>query len=155
MNPHHTKRLFARTAIYLRKVLPLLICGLFWTGVYSQSGAAQQGTVSIIRSTGFTGSVKKYKLFMDGKFMCKIPNNSYVKYSVDSGAHSFAVQTGGKELWPATEQVEVSVTADSSFFLSIAQAMSMVDTRLNLNEVAQKNAEVRMKGLREAECISK
>lgn len=108
-----------------------------------------------MRATGFTGSAKKYKLFMDGRFLCKIPNNSYVKLAVPPGVHQLAVQTGGKQLWPATEQVEVQIAGGGTSYLSIAMAMGMVDTRLSLNEVAEKNAEPRMKNLRQVECTGK
>lgn len=139
----------------MNKAIILVLCSLLSVEAFSQSDTTGAGSICIMRSTGFTGSAKKYKLFMDGRFMCKIPNNSYVKYSVDPGEHSFAVQTGGKELWPATEQVEVSVTVGGTSFLSIAMAMGMVDTRLSLNEVAEKNAEPRMKKLRQVECTGK
>lgn len=119
---------------------------------FCQSDTSATGTVCIMRSTGFTGSARKYKLFMDERLLCKIPNNSYVKISVPVGEHAFAVQTNGTSLWPATERIAVTLQSGKTSYLSVAMAMGMVDTRLNLNEVAEKNAASRMGGLKQAAC---
>jgi hypothetical protein len=108
-----------------------------------------------MRSTGYTGSAKKFKLFLDGKRVCKIPNKRYVMLNVPTGVHSIAVQMNGKELWPATERTEVPVEAGATSYFSIAMSAGFVDVRVELNAVLENNAEGRLKKLKQVACGSK
>lgn len=94
----------------------------------------------------------KFRLFVDGKLACKVPNNRYVKYPVTPGNHSIAVQTNGHEPWPATEKLDVNMEAGKTSFYTIAMASGFADVRVELNAVDERTATGRMGRLKESAC---
>ncbi len=136
----------------LKKTIVLLLCGLCSALAMCQTDTSSTGTICIMRSTGFTASARNFKLFIDGKLACKIPNRSYVLYTLPSGAHSIAVQMSGKEQWPNTEKLEVPVEAGKTAYVAVAMSSGLVDNHLELNMVSEKNALTRMIELKPNPC---
>lgn len=140
----------------MKRAVLLLLSGLWWTGAFCQSDTTSPGSICIMRSTGFTGgftgSAKKFNLFMDGSFICKLPNNSYVTFPATPGTHAIAVQMNGQQLWPNTERTDVPVGAGNTSYFSVAMSSGLVESRLELNAVMENNAKGRIKTLRQAAC---
>lgn len=99
---------------------PLLLLALVVaTGVgYAQETA----TVHFARKKMYTGLLGELNMFIDGKPVCKVNNNSYSTHQIAPGKHTFSVQYSGDESKEkaAARSVEIDVQPGKKYILKAA-----------------------------------
>lgn len=105
----------------------------------------QNGTIYLLRYTGFGASATGFKTFIDGQFVCKLNNNKYSIHEVTPGKHFFSVQIGGKKSKEGAEKFEITVEPEGTYYIQVAFGI----TGVYWVEVSKNNAINKIKYLEE------
>lgn len=94
-------------------------------------------------------------MFIDGKPVCKVNNNSYSTHQIAPGKHTFSVQYSGDEAKEkaAARSVEIDVQPGKKYILKAAIEKKFFTTELYLEEITEATWERYQKGLKEDNCL--
>jgi hypothetical protein len=136
----------------MKKLILLLFSFALIVNLYCQNDTTSASTIYFVRSTGFTGSARQFKIFMDGALICKITNDCYIMYSVEPGLHVFAVQMDGTEIKESTEKIEIKVEPDKKHYLSVVLETNSIWSKTYFNELTESSALGRMSKIKQINC---
>lgn len=112
-----------------------LLFGAMPQCVQAQGGDAEQGTVYLIRRTGFTGAIDGYGIFMDGERICLLNNKKYAIHQVPAGEHRFSVRFNGKTDKEEKDPLVLVIEAGKTYYITVQQRNG-VTSKVNLLELA-------------------
>src|SRR4051812_639613 len=118
---------------------------------YSQTDTSKSN-IYIFRATGFTGSARQFKIFLDGSLTCKINNDKYLILEISSGKHSFAIQMDGQSLKESTDKVEILTEAGKSYYLSVVLVTGGIWSSPHFDELTENSAKTKIKNLEKINC---
>ncbi len=136
----------------MKKFILILFSLGFIVNLHGQTDSTTISTLCIMRSTGFTGSARQFKIFVDGTMVCKIVNDCFINISVQSGLHSFAVQMDGTELKENTEKTQINIEPDKKYYLSVVLETNSIWSKTYFNEITENSAIGRISKLKQTEC---
>jgi hypothetical protein len=95
----------------MKKILLAFLVSLIVTSFATAQNKEnlETGTICFLRSTGFSGSGSAFKMFIDGKFVCKLNNKKYSVHEVAVGKHNCFVKGEKKKPGDSSENFEVQV----------------------------------------------
>ena len=102
---------------------------------HAQGGGQEQGTVYLIRSSGFSGALDGYSIFMDGQRICVLNNKKYSVHQVPAGEHSFNVRFDGKTEKANKEPLVMQIEAGREYYINVLQREGIV-SKVTLQELA-------------------
>jgi hypothetical protein len=105
--------------------------------------------ICIMRSTGFSGTLKRFPFYLDMRMLAKVKNNHYVLTEVDSGQHKImATFIGGEVLKRKYEyyQGEYNFNAGTTYYFYISIIPGFFVNKLRLVEVSQRQGEAMLRG---------
>jgi len=111
------------------------------------------GSVSILRSTGFGASLRKFANFIDGEKICKLKNKRCVQYELVPGNYEFAIQMGGKKLKRKTASMALSVAPKGNYYLEVDKKNGFISVKTSLAETTKAIAEDFMADQKKAVCV--
>lgn len=76
-------------------------------------------TLYLIRNTGFNASLVKFKIFLDGKMICKLANNCYAKIPISEGKHRISYQLTGKSPKTNSNNLDVDVQVGEKVYVEM------------------------------------
>ncbi|MDZ4795200.1 MAG: hypothetical protein SGI83_13045 [Bacteroidota bacterium] len=85
--------------------------------VNNDSEKNENGTIFLMRSTGFTGGGVPFNVFIDDIPVCKLMNNYYSAHLIASGVHKFSVQFTGKKSKNNAEKLAVNIKAGKKYYI--------------------------------------
>jgi hypothetical protein len=135
----------------MKKIILLLFSISLFLNIQGQSDSTSSA-VYFIRSTGFTGSARQFKIFMDGNMVCRMINDCYITYTIESGVHVFAVQMDGTELKENTEKIEVNIEPGKKYYLSVVLETNSIWSKTYFNELTENSALGRISKIKQIEC---
>jgi len=136
------------------KIIYTLILLLLVQLTYSQADSITKSNVYILRATGFLGSARQFKVFVDRNFSCKIKNDKYLVLEVSPGKHSFAVQIGGKKLKERAETIEILAESGKNYYLSsvLLETGPMGNVAAHLDELSENGGQAKIMKLKRVMC---
>lgn len=112
--------------------------------------------VILSRHSIYSGTAGPIKVFMDGKILCEISNNSFSTHSLPVGKHKFSAQWNGKESKEGAEDrsLDVEFVNDRTYYLNLVKMNKGLLTYINVEEVTESsfNRTKEMKKLKEEDC---
>ena len=109
---------------------------VFLSGLKAQQVGEGEGTVYLMRRTGYNGSLDGYSIFMDGQLICVLNNNKYTVHKVPAGKHDFSIQFNGKQVKDKTEKLEVEVSTNGEYYINVEQRNGWATVKVKLQELA-------------------
>ena len=144
----------------MNEVVKKIILLLIITFSFSLSVNAQEienkemGKIYFLRSTGFVTSASTFKIFIDGKFVCKLNNKKYSIHEVPVGKHKCSVQIEGKKSKESAEKFEIEVEAGKITYVQIIFKMGFFINNVLCEGINENSAAQRMKEMKEdTECL--
>lgn len=111
----------------------------------------ENGTVFLIRSTGFTGSAVPFNVFIDDILVCRLMNNYYSAHMIAPGVHKFSVQFTGKKSKNNAEKLEVIIEAEKKYFIQLTFQSGAFANNVYCQEITENSAKQAFKKLRGAD----
>lgn len=110
----------------------------------------ETGKIYFLRSTGFSGSGSAFKMFIDGKFVCKLNNKKYSIHEVVAGKHNCFVKGGKKKSGENAEKFEVQVEAGKITYVQLIYELGFFKSyRLYCEKVAEDLAKKKIEQMSE------
>lgn len=128
-----------------------LFCFLFsfsFCHAQVQTGTpSTEATIYIYRGGQFTGAAANWALFVDGKKICKLSNNKFIKVTVPAGKHLITSKIGGVELFKKETAIEIEAEAGKSYYVACTVKQSIMRARMEFMEVTKSTADKQMEGM--------
>jgi hypothetical protein len=105
--------------------------------------------ICIIRSTGFGGSLKRFRFYLNMRMLAKVKNNHYVIKEVDSGQQTvMATFNGGEVLNSKYEfyQGKFEFKAGMTYYFYMSMIPGYFSNKLRLVELSQRQGESMLRG---------
>ena len=123
----------------------------------SQTGNRQQvqsenGTVFLIRSTGFAGSASSFSVFIDEILVCRVKTDSYSVHAIAPGMHKFAAQLSGKVQKSKAEVLDVKIEAGKRYFIQLTLEGGILTNKVYCQEITENSAQNLFKKVGEGGC---
>ncbi|HEY0039896.1 MAG TPA: DUF2846 domain-containing protein [Flavisolibacter sp.] len=115
----------------------------------------EEATIYIYRGGQFTGATSNWAMYVDGKKICKLSNNKFIKVVVAKGKHSITSQIGGIGLFKKETEIEIDAEAGQSYYVACNVKQSFTRTRLEMLEVTKSTADKQMKDMSLDNCQEK
>lgn len=112
---------------------------------------AQDATVTIVRHKMYTGQAGPLKVFIDGKLVCQVNDNSYTTHSLSEGKHTIAVQYNGKTLSKKAESFAVNVKQGNAYYVRAFK--EGIAQTLRLEEVTESTWNDLQQDLKKDDCL--
>jgi hypothetical protein len=106
-----------------------------------------QATIYIYRGGQFTGAAANWALFVDGKKICKLSNNKFIKVTLPPGKHVITSKIGGVELFKKETVIEVETEGGKSYYVACTVKQSFTRARMEFMEVTKSTADKQMEGM--------
>ncbi len=119
---------------------------------FGQTDSTTKSSIYILRSTGFTGSARQFKIFVDGNLACRIKNNNYLVMEIYPGKHSFAIQMDGQKLKENTDKIEIITEAGKNYYLSAILETNAMWSLTHLDELTENSGKSKIMKLEKAIC---
>jgi hypothetical protein len=100
---------------------------------FSQSG---KGQICFIRPGGFTASAVNFRVYIDGKLVCKLKNKSYSMHEIDTGYHRVSGRNTGLTLDKGSKPFKVKVEAGKTTCISVV----LVSNKVMCQEITENSA---------------
>jgi hypothetical protein len=133
------KKLFAIVAVCL--------CFSFTSRPVVPENPADEATIYIYRTGQFMGAGNNWALFLDGKKICKLSNNKFIKLTVPKGKHTVNSHVGGVGLFKKETDIEIDAEPGQSYYIACNVKQSITRARLELIEVTKSTADKQMKNM--------
>lgn len=115
----------------------------------------EEATIYIYRAGQFTGATNNWAMYVDGKKICKLSNNKFIKVTVAKGKHSITSQIGGIGLFKKETEIEIEAEAGQSYYVACNIKQSFTRSRLEMLEVTKSTADKQMKEMALDNCQEK
>lgn len=132
----------------------ILLAASFWVSVMSMaqtqndpSAETENGTVFLIRSTGFTGSAVGFNVFIDDILVCRLANNYYSAHLIAPGVHRFSVQFTGKQSKNKAEKLKVNIEAGKKYYIQLTFQTGVFTNNIYCQEITENSAKEAFKRL--------
>ena len=106
-----------------------------------------EATIYVYRAGQLTGAGNNWAMYLDGKKICKLSNNKFMKLTVSKGKHSITSQIGGVGLFKKETEIEIDAEAGGSYYVACNIKQSITRSRLEMLEVTKSTAEKQMKDM--------
>ena len=120
-------------------ILSIIVCFSFTQK--PQSSNADEATIYIYRTGQFTGAGSNWAMYLDGKKICKLSNNKFIKLTVAKGKHSITSQVGGVGLFKKEAEIEIEAEGGGNYYVAYNIKQSITRARLEMLEVTKSTAE--------------
>lgn len=110
------------------KLLLQSTCILAIVSLTSAQLQAQDKTseVTFIRANKYMGSAVNFRVYVDGKLVCKVPNNRYSSQQLSLGTHTVTVEAGGIVLGSkAPAPLQIDVKEGETIYVELASKKGM------------------------------
>lgn len=115
---------------------------------------AQEGTVMIACKRLSVDPVDGISIFMDGRLICEVNDNSYGEYAVPVGKHTFIARWNGNAKENIlNESIEIDVTHKTEFYLRVSLKDLNLKSILLLEEVSGNAWPKLMTDLKKIDCL--
>jgi hypothetical protein len=114
-----------------------------------------EATIYIYRAGQFTAALNNWAMFVDGKKICKLSNNRFIKILVPKGKHTITSKIGGLDLFKKETGIEIEAEAGQSYYVACNVKQSFTRSRLELLEVTKSTADKQMKDMSVDNCQEK
>lgn len=94
----------------------------------SNSSFAQDKTseVVFIRANNYMGSAVNFRVYVDGKLVCKVPNKKYTSQQLSVGTHTITVESGGIVIGSkAPQPLQLEVKEGETSYVQLANKKGM------------------------------
>ena len=126
-------------------ILSIIVCFSFTQK--PQPSNADEATIYIYRTGQFTGAGSNWAMYLDGKKICKLSNNKFIKLTVAKGKHSITSQVGGVGLFKKETEIEIEAEGGGNYYVACNIKQSITRARLEMLEVTKSTAEKQMKNM--------
>jgi len=96
--------------------------------------------VYFLRTTGFTGSLIGFSIFVDEIFKCKINNKKYSILDVSPGLHKFSVQMSGTRPKMEAVKIEINIEEGKTYYVQMVFQVGLLANTLYCQEVTENSA---------------
>lgn len=136
----------------MKRLTFLLAVLLAFTGVQAQNQTSsasnpEMATIYIYRGGQFTGAAANWALFVDGKKICKLSNNKFIKVTVPAGKRVITSKIGGVEVFKKETLIEIEAEAGKSYYVACTVKQSIMRARMEFMEVTKSTADKQMEGM--------
>ena len=111
--------------------------------------------IYVYRTGQFNGAAANWAVFLDGKKMCKLSNNRFMRLAVTPGKHTISAKIGGAQLFKKETEVEIEAEAGGSYYVACNIKQSITRARLEMLEVTKGTANKQMEGMALDNCQEK
>ena len=115
------------------------------------SEKTENGTVFLIRSTGYSGSADAFNVFIDDILVCRLMNDYYSAHLIAPGVHSFSVQFRGKISKNSAEKLKVNIEAGKKYFIQLTFQIGAFTSKVYCQEITENSANQAFKKLNGAD----
>ena len=115
------------------------------------SERTENGTVFLMRSTGYTGSAVALNIFIDDILVCRLMNNYYSTHLIAPGVHRFSVQFAGKKSKNNAEKLEANIEAGKKYFIQLTFESGAFVNNIYCQEITENSAKQAFKKLKGAD----
>jgi formylmethanofuran dehydrogenase subunit D len=115
----------------------------------------EEATIYIYRAGQFMAAGNNWAMYLDGKKICKLSNNKFIKVTVPKGKHSITSQIGGIGLFKKETEIEIDAEAGQSYYIACNVKQSFTRARLEMLEVTKSTADKQMKDMTLDNCQEK
>jgi hypothetical protein len=128
----------------MKILLPLFIC-LFSFSAIAQTERKNlpdqdNGTVFLMRSTGYLGSALAFSFFVDDILVCKLMNGYYSAHLIAPGRHTISVQPKGKKLKENAAKLRVNIEAGKRYYIQVTLEPGFFASKLYCQELTETSA---------------
>ncbi len=111
------------------------------------SAETENGTVFLIRSTGFDGSAAAFSVFIDDILVCRLMNDYYSAHLIAPGVHRFSVQFAGKKPKNNSEKLAVNIEAGKKYYIQLTFQAGVFSSNVYCQEITENSAKQTFKKL--------
>ena len=115
------------------------------------SEKTENGTVFLMRSSGYSGSAGTFSVFMDDILVCRVMNNCYSVHLIAPGEHKFSVRFSGKNPKNAAEKLEINIEAGKKYFIQLTLEVGAFNANVYCQEITESSARQLFKRLKLAD----
>ena len=130
-------------------VILLIVFSFSLTMNAQEEEKKETGKIYLIRSTGFALYNAPYKIFIDGKLVCKLKNNKFSIHDLSEGVHQCAVQFNGTKLKEKTEKFEVTIIKEKLTYVQISIKVGFAVSKVYCEEVTENTAKQKIEKMSE------
>jgi len=122
--------------------------------IFSSFRNEDTGKIYFIRKGMYTGVNGAVKLFIDGKILCELSNNSFSVHAVPVGVHKFNAQWMGKKTKEPSDDnsIEVEIKPNLDYYLQLGTENRGLVTYAILNEITSNTWKKIKDDLKEDDC---
>ncbi len=141
----------------MKYFLTLILLSCIHLAGLSQAGNSSQdklenGSVFLMRATGFTGSAIAYSVFVDEILICRIKNESYNVHLIAPGIHRFAAQFSGKTQKNNAGILEITIEAGKKYYIQLTVENGILSNKVYCQEITENSAQQLFKRIPEEGC---
>ncbi len=131
----------------------LILCGLISNYItQGQTDStftkiSSKSEVYLIRSTGWTGSGRDMKIFVDTTLVCDLSNYRYSIQNIPVGKHTISIQIKGRKLKKRTKKKEFEFEHGKTYYFYTIKKSYPFWSDLYLQEITERAARVEIKRL--------
>ena len=129
----------------------LLILALATT--LAVSAKSQTSYVYVYRDGQFGAAMSNYKIFIDGKKICKLSNDKYFKFALTPGQHEIEAKVGGASLGKKETFVAIITEAGKDNYIACTVKRSITRARLEMIEVVTNTGKKAIGDMKEDNCL--
>ena len=112
------------------------------------SEKTENGTVFLMRSTGYSSSAGTFSVFMDDILVCRLMNICYSVHLISPGVHWFSVQFSGKKSKNTAEKLEINIEAGKKYFIQLTLEAGAFTGNVYCQEITENSAKQLFKKLK-------
>lgn len=141
----------------MRYIITLVLFFFFHLVCLSQTGnkpepLPENGSVFLMRSTGFTGGASAFSVFIDEILVCRVENDSYTVHAIAPGMHRFAVQLSGRTQKKNVQTLDVRIEAGKKYFIQVTLQGGVLTNKVYCQEITENSARQLFKRIGEGGC---
>lgn len=135
----------------MKNMRNLLLLGLFSLLSFTAFSQDKGGLITVIRDGNYVGSAVPFKIFLDGKLVCRLKNHKYSVHNITEGEHTLTIANTGLGSHKVSRGFKVNVVSGQTNYVSVVNARDLF-----FEEVTQKSGEDIIKRLVEQkDCLGK
>lgn len=129
------------------KFVILVVLMMFSTSAFSQNSELNsiKAKIVVIRSTGFAGSISKFRVYVDMQLRVKPKNDKYVVFDVESGKHKIFCNFKGGEILKRKyefQQVEYNFEPGVTYYFYLDISHGYFRNKLKFIEITKRQGEI-------------
>ena len=117
-----------------------------------QPSAPAESYLYVFRGGQFGAAMSNYKIFVDGKKICKLSNDKYFKIPLTPGEHEIEAKIGGASIGKKETFVVVVAEAGKDNYVSCTVKRSITRSRLEMLEVMPATGKKEISSMKQDNC---